>query len=59
MDERDMSFPECYKHCAIVKHLGVSECENIRGCRWKFKEYREVFKSLQIDKLHEEMKVDE
>lgn len=59
MNERNINFPECYEYCEIVKVLGVSECENIRGCRWKFKEYREIDKKWPVNELHEEMKVDE
>lgn len=29
---RDLPFPDCYKHCGIVKRLGVGECENIEEC---------------------------
>ena len=59
MNERNISFPECYNYCAIVKVLGVSECENIPGCRWKFKEYKEAYRKWAIDEIHEAVKVDE
>ncbi|KKL99853.1 hypothetical protein LCGC14_1810240 [marine sediment metagenome] len=34
MSLKNISFPECYDNCEIVRMLGVGECESC--CPWKF-----------------------
>ena len=33
---KEVPFPDCVEKCGTCNILGVSECENILFCQWKF-----------------------
>ena len=34
---KEINFPYCVNNCALAEMLGISECENVECCMWKFK----------------------
>ena len=35
---KEIPFPACVEYCGLANILGVSECENVPQCQYKFQE---------------------
>ncbi len=52
MSIKNISFPECYDNCELVKYLGVGECESC--CPWKFDKNGNSIKQSEEENKNEQ-----